>query len=151
VSSLIECLVDPNCHGMHDDNYHFQWEKDAMTEPTPAYDSWTVHASSGDHVVENAADVADAFYQFQLTHPDDFVHGVSVVDQDELDRVQRAAEVEASAERARARTRVQVTHAAIRGHCAACDATYAAVYASEHDALCRSRISGESEDRCNCK
>ena len=104
MSSLIECLVDPNCHGMHDDNYHFQWEKDAMTEPTPVYDSWTVHASSGDHVVENAADVADAFYQFQLTHPDDFVHGVSVVTDDE-----------------------------------------------KHSALCRSRISGETEDRCNCK
>lgn len=123
MTSLIECLVHPECadkvrtaQGRYTTAMarYEGWKMDVdptgqratrlvgLPEPTK-YDSWTVHASSGDHVVENAADVADAFYQFRFSHPDDFVHGVTVVTDD------------------------------------------------GHSILCRSHITGENESRCNCK
>jgi hypothetical protein len=159
MSSLIECLVDPNCHGMHDDNYHNNYEKEVARKVAEEQtdritrrqerplDTWHVRSSSGEYTVD-AESLGHAYLVFTGSHYDDFVQAITLVDQDELDRVQRAAEVEASAERARARTRVQVHHAAIRGHCDECNATYRQW--DEHDALCRSRISGETEDRCNC-
>ncbi len=105
MSSLIECLVDPNCHGMHDDNYHFQYEKDAaVTQYDPSahdvtggegigmtavartaernrvnandkLDTWKVTASSGDYTIE-AETVGHAYLRFVEAHPDDFVHAI---------------------------------------------------------------------------
>ena len=112
MTSLIECLVDPNCHGMHDDNYHFQWEKDAAMPGRYDHklDTWKIIASSGDYSVD-AESVGHAYLRFTESHPDDFVQAII------------SSEME-----------LQGYKTEIR----------------EHDALCRSRISGETEDRCNC-
>jgi hypothetical protein len=140
--SLIECLVDPNCHGMHDDNYHFPYEVEAaMGRYDHKLDTWKIIASSGDYSVDGES-VGHAYLRFVESHPDDFVQAI----------ISSEMEIEGyKAEVKREGYPVKVHHAAVRGHCAECDAAYAEAYADEHSALCRSRISGETEDRCNCK
>jgi hypothetical protein len=123
MSSLIECLVDPNCHGMHDDNYHTTYEKEVAFKVAQeqieqrerhqqrSLDTWHVYASSGEYTVE-AESLGHAYLVFTGSHYDDFVQAI----------VSSEMKIEG----------------------------YTPEFKNEHSALCRSRISGETEDRCNC-
>lgn len=102
MSSLIECLSDPECADkLRQAQGRYTMEDVAVTRYDHKLDTWKVTASSGDHTVD-AENAGHAYLRFAESHPDDYVHAIVVV---------------------------------VEGH----------------SALCRSRISGESEDRCNCK
>lgn len=100
MSSLIECLSDPECADKLRQAQGRYTMEDVVTRYDNKLDTWKVTASSGDHTVQ-AENLGHAYLRFVESHPDDFVQAIQSV---------------------------------VEGH----------------SALCRSRIGGESEDRCNC-
>lgn len=78
MSSLIECLSDPECADKLRQAQGRYTMEDVVTRYDNKLDTWKVTASSGDHTVQ-AENLGHAYLRFVESHPDDFVQAIQSV------------------------------------------------------------------------